>query len=70
MPQHIIYPVYIEAKILLHIYFKNSISGILFLFSKGKQCLPAQHYVLHDLKSFADKYVKAWNNMGVRFDEN
>lgn len=25
----------------------------------------AQHYVLHDLKSFADKYVKAWSNFGV-----
>ena len=22
----------------------------------------AQHYVLHDLKSFADKYVKAWDS--------
>ena len=26
----------------------------------------AQHYVLHDLKSFADKYVKAWDNLGVK----
>lgn len=26
----------------------------------------AQHYVLHDLRSFADKYVKAWNNFAVK----
>ena len=25
----------------------------------------AQHYVLHDLKSFSDKYVKAWDNFGL-----
>jgi hypothetical protein len=25
----------------------------------------AQHYVLHDLQLFADKYVKAWNNVGL-----
>ena len=25
----------------------------------------AQHYVLHDLKSFTDKYVKAWSNFGI-----
>ena len=25
----------------------------------------AQHYVLHDLKSFSDKYVKAWDNFGI-----
>jgi hypothetical protein len=25
----------------------------------------AQHYVLHDLQLFADKYVKAWNNIGI-----
>jgi hypothetical protein len=25
----------------------------------------AQHYVLHDLRLFADKYVKAWNNIGL-----
>jgi hypothetical protein len=25
----------------------------------------AQHYVLHDLQLFADKYVKAWNNIGL-----
>ena len=25
----------------------------------------AQHYVLHDLQLFAEKYVKAWNNVGL-----
>jgi hypothetical protein len=25
----------------------------------------AQHYVLHDLQLFADKYVKAWDNVGL-----
>ena len=25
----------------------------------------AQHYVLHDLQSFSDKYVKAWDNFGI-----
>jgi hypothetical protein len=25
----------------------------------------AQHYVLHDLQLFAEKYVKAWNNIGL-----
>ena len=25
----------------------------------------AQHYVLHHLQLFADKYVKAWNNIGI-----
>lgn len=25
----------------------------------------AQHYVLHDLKSFSDKYIKAWDNFGI-----
>ena len=25
----------------------------------------AQHYVLHDLKSFTDKYVKAWSDFGI-----
>jgi hypothetical protein len=25
----------------------------------------AQHYVLHDLQLFADKYVKAWSNIGL-----
>ena len=25
----------------------------------------AQHYVLHDLQLFADKYMKAWNNIGL-----
>jgi hypothetical protein len=28
----------------------------------------AQHYVLHDLRLLADKYVKAWNNFGVNID--
>jgi integrase-like protein len=28
----------------------------------------AQHYVLHDLRSFAYKYVKAWNNLGVEIN--
>jgi len=26
----------------------------------------AQHYVLHDPNSFVDKYVKAWDNLGVK----
>jgi len=25
----------------------------------------AQHYVLHDLQLFADKYVRGWNNVGL-----
>ena len=25
----------------------------------------AQHYVLHDLQLFADKYVRAWNNVNI-----
>ena len=25
----------------------------------------AQHYVLHDLKSFTDKYVKAWSDFAI-----
>ena len=25
----------------------------------------AQHYVLHDLKSFTDKYVESWSNFGI-----
>ena len=25
----------------------------------------AQHYVLHDLKSFTDKYIKAWSDFGI-----
>ena len=25
----------------------------------------AQHYVLHDLRSFSDKYIKAWQNFGL-----
>jgi hypothetical protein len=28
----------------------------------------AQHYVLHDLQLFADKYVRAWNNVGLHID--
>jgi intergrase/recombinase len=28
----------------------------------------AQHYVLHDLKLFSDKYVKAWNNFGINIE--
>ncbi|MGC2680620.1 MAG: hypothetical protein WA323_02050 [Candidatus Nitrosopolaris sp.] len=30
----------------------------------------AQHYVLHDLQLFADKYVKAWNNIGLNISNN
>jgi hypothetical protein len=30
----------------------------------------AQHYVLHDLQLFADKYVKAWNNVGLNIFYN
>ena len=30
----------------------------------------AQHYVLHDLKSFADKYLKAWTNLGVKIPQD
>ena len=25
----------------------------------------AQHYVLHDLKAFTDKYIKSWSHVGV-----
>jgi len=25
----------------------------------------AQHYVLHDLKSFTDKYIKSWSNFEI-----
>jgi intergrase/recombinase len=30
----------------------------------------AQHYVLHDVKLFADKYVKSWTNLGIKIGEN
>jgi intergrase/recombinase len=29
----------------------------------------AQHYILHDLKSFTDKYIKSWSNIGFEISE-
>ncbi len=29
----------------------------------------AQHYILHDLKSFTDKYIKSWSNFGIDISE-
>jgi hypothetical protein len=29
----------------------------------------AQHYILHDLKSFTDKYIKSWSNFGFEISE-
>jgi hypothetical protein len=34
----------------------------------GAKTTSAQHYVLHDLKLFSDKYVKAWNNFGINIE--
>jgi hypothetical protein len=28
-----------------------------------------QHYMLDDLRLFADKYVKAWNNVGLKISK-
>lgn len=29
----------------------------------------AQHYILHDLKLFTDKYIKSWSNFGIEISE-